>query len=133
MEMTRIGMLVSGIVALLAPIAGFAAPGDLDPTFSGDGLVTSTAGALNDTAYTLAVQADGKIVAAGGSESGSGSFSLFRYNIDGTLDTTTFGAPAGYVTNGVGGGSPGSAQALVIQPDGKLVTAGWRSSPPEIV
>src|SRR4051812_6180551 len=49
------------------------APGDADTTFGGDGIVTTSFGAPNASyqAHSIAIQSDGKIVAAG---SGSGDF-----------------------------------------------------------
>lgn len=41
------------------------APGDLDTTFNGTGLVTTSIGSGNDTAYRVLVQPDGKILVAG--------------------------------------------------------------------
>jgi uncharacterized delta-60 repeat protein len=71
-----------------------------------------------DVAFTVALQSDGKLVAAGVS---SGDFALARYNTDGTLDTS-FGTCGQVVTDFAG--DDAAASALVIQPDGKLVTAG---------
>ena len=68
-------------------------------------------------------QADGKLVAAGESTSGGQArFALVRYNADGTLDPT-FGAGTGIVTTLVRGYA--HANALVLQPDGKIVAAGY--------
>ena len=53
---------------------------------------------------------------------GSEDFALVRYNTDGSLDTT-FGT-GGKVTTAVGTVRD-KAFALVIQPDGKLVAAGY--------
>lgn len=64
----------------------------------------------------------GKLVAAGYSAKGPslfGSFALVRYRRDGTLDRS-FGA-GGIVRTGSG---DARAEALVLQPDGKLVAAG---------
>ena len=59
-----------------------AAPGDLDPTFSGDGKVTTGFGfGPDDAANGIAVLGDGKIVAVGegrGSD-GTSDFALARY------------------------------------------------------
>src|SRR6266478_5525335 len=64
-----------------------AAPGDLDPTFGTGGLVTTANGSANFIANALAIQSDGKLVAAGYSNSPS-VFTLVRYNTDGSLDMT---------------------------------------------
>jgi uncharacterized delta-60 repeat protein len=74
-----------------------------------------------DVAFALAVQPDGKLVAAGVS---TGDFALARYNADGSLDTT-FGTCGRVITNFAG--DDAAASALVVQPDGKLVAAGRRS------
>lgn len=77
-------------------LARYNPDGSLDAGFDGDGKLTSDFGG-SDAAYSLALQADGKIVVAGSRwETGSSQtydFALARYNPDGSLDTT-FGIPA---------------------------------------
>ena len=65
--------------------------GSLDTTFDGDGKVLTAIGAATDEAYAVAVQADGKIVAAGYGTFASVDTALVRYNTNGSLDTS-FGA-----------------------------------------
>lgn len=69
-------------------IARFNADGTLDTTFGGDGKVLTDFTPQYDGAWGVAIQADGKIVAAGdaGIGSGNSSFAVARYNDDGTLD-----------------------------------------------
>src|SRR6266446_8027460 len=63
--------------------------GTLDTTFSTTGKVTTPIGSVDDKAFALAIQSDGKLVAAGYSDTGTRKeFALARYNTDGTLDTT---------------------------------------------
>src|SRR5581483_1945492 len=64
--------------------------GALDPTFDGDGTVRTDFGYNLDAAFAVAVQPDGKVVAAGkrGTASGPTDFAVARYNADGSLDTT---------------------------------------------
>jgi len=96
--------------------------GTLDTTFNVTGMVTTPIGAGNDGAFSLVLQNDGKPVAAGASHTGSNSvFALARYNSDGSLDSTFNGT--GKVTTSIGG-TFDEVQALVLQPDGKLVAAG---------
>jgi uncharacterized delta-60 repeat protein len=103
-------------------IRALAAPGELDPTFDTDGKVVTPFPNGLDAAEDVAVQADGKVVVAGGSGS---DFSLARYNTDGSLDTS-FGTGGRVHTNfPLNAGS--FASALVIQPDGKIVLAGSAS------
>jgi uncharacterized delta-60 repeat protein len=97
-------------------LARYRPSGTLDPTFSGDGKVTTAFAGGPAEAFGVAVQQDGKIVAAGDSVQG---FALARYNTDGTLDST-FGGD-GKVTTELAGGI---ASAVAIQADGKIVAAG---------
>ena len=97
------------------------APGDLDPTFSGGGKLTDGVSYGTDGGSAVAIQPDGKIVAAGHSKNGFRSdFALVRYNADGSLDTS-FDSD-GKVTTSIG--TSDFASAVAIQPDGKIVAAG---------
>src|SRR5919197_1255508 len=103
-------------------LARYKPDGSLDTNFDGTGKVTTAFGSGNDLASALAVQPDGKLVAAGSSDNGSNfDVALARYNADGSLDTSFKGT--GKVTTAIGPGDD-QANALVLQPDGKLVTAG---------
>ena len=108
----------TGALAVLTPL------GALDTGFSGDGKLTHLVG--NVTIYTaVAVQPDGKIVAAGYTWS-SGSptsydFLVTRFEANGALDSS-FGS-GGYRTIDFGGGD--RAACLALQPDGKIVVAGY--------
>jgi uncharacterized delta-60 repeat protein len=63
--------------------------GSLDTSFNTTGIVTTQIGTLADYIYSLAVQSDGKIIAAGESFSNEGDIvALARYNPDGSLDST---------------------------------------------
>ena len=50
---------------LLSSTASVAQPGSLDSTFSGDGKVKTNFAAGDDAGYSVAIQADGKIIQAG--------------------------------------------------------------------
>ncbi|MDQ3573320.1 MAG: endonuclease/exonuclease/phosphatase family protein [Actinomycetota bacterium] len=94
-------------------VARYHPDGSLDTSFGGDGLVTTVGVGFGQA---VAIQADGRIVVAGG----SGDFHVARYNPDGSLDTT-FGSD-GLVTTDFGGHELGRAVAL--QADGRIVVAG---------
>jgi uncharacterized delta-60 repeat protein len=99
-----------------------AAPGDLDPSFDGDGKLTTKVSTNDfgfDSAKAVLVQPDGKIVAIG--ESGS-HVALVRYLADGALDPA-FGV-AGVVTTRLTEDDYFYVAAAVLQPDGKIVVAG---------
>jgi uncharacterized delta-60 repeat protein len=103
--------------------------GMLDSSFGTGGFVETDLGGNDfyDEASALAVQGDGKLVAAGYSFANSPPdprFAVVRYNADGSLDNT-FGS-GGMVLTEVGGTYGGYANALAIQDDGRLVVAGWR-------
>jgi uncharacterized delta-60 repeat protein len=103
-------------------LARYNPDGKLDTSFNGTGTVTTAIGSGNDNAYALALQPDGKIVLAGRSYNGSQDvFALARYNPNGKLDTNFNGT--GKVTTAIGS-SGDSANALALQPDGKIVAAG---------
>jgi uncharacterized delta-60 repeat protein len=72
---------------------------------------------ISDVATAVALQPDGKIVAAGVSDK---IFALARYNANGSLDAS-FGT-GGKVTTAVGSSS--GASALAIQANGKIVVVG---------
>ena len=101
-------------------VARFNSNGSLDTAFDGDGKLTTPLVALvQDYASAVAVQADGKIVVAG--HTNSGKFGVVRYNKDGSLD-------AGFGNNGIVVTAVGAidayAYAIALQPDGKIVVVG---------
>ena len=86
--------------------------GQLDPTFGNNGFAQSEL-FPGGTAYAVALQADGKVIAGGT------GFDLARFNSDGNVDRTF----------GVGGRAvakvDGNINALAVQKDGKIVAAGF--------
>jgi uncharacterized delta-60 repeat protein len=99
--------------------------GALDPSFGSGGVVTVriNGGAGVDSGAGLALQSDGKIVIAGSGRNGTYgplTFAAVRLTTNGNLDQA-FGH--GGVSN-VAIGSTSIANAVVIQPDGKIVLAG---------
>ena len=119
-------LLVMASSVLTFTIA-LAASGDLDPTFGGDGKVTTNIGGalVNDAAWGLAIQSDGKIVAVGGHNDtmevgGQSDFAVVRYKANGTLDTTFHGD--GKLTQSFG--IFDEATHVAIQSNGKIVVIG---------
>jgi uncharacterized delta-60 repeat protein len=102
--------------------------GNPDKTFDGDGLVTTSFDNFFSSADSLALQPDGKIVAAGTSSNGSNpNFALTRYHPDGSLDHTFSGD--GKLTTDFANNSRDQAGGVAIQPDGKIIVAGDRRTP----
>jgi uncharacterized delta-60 repeat protein len=106
-------------------LARYNVDGSLDTTFAGGGILVSPISTGTDGATGVAVQSDGKILAAGsGGGTGGFDFALARYNADGTLDTA-FGGGDGIVTTAVASGTlQDGALAVTVQSDGKIVAVG---------
>jgi uncharacterized delta-60 repeat protein len=99
-------------------LARYLPDGSLDPVFDGDGRAVTDFSGFADVATGVALQPDGRIVAAG--RTGDGSFAVARYRRDGTLDPTFDGD--GRVVTDFGAFDLG--EDVVLQPDGKIVVAG---------
>ena len=112
-------VVVACALAGAAATPAFAVGGDLDPDFGGDGKVTTVFAAGSGGAHAMVVQSDGKIVAVGSAGQG---FALARYRSDGSLDPT-FSGDGKAVTN-FAGATCGGANAVAVQMNGKIVTAG---------
>ena len=109
-------------------LARYLPNGDLDVTFDGDGMTVVDLGGT-DMMNALVLQPDNKIVVAGTYRDPSTfvhGFLLARFQADGLLDTTFSGD--GYVVTNIGDGDMAWAQALLRQPNGKLVAAGFTRS-----
>ena len=114
--------------------------GTVDPKFGVNGRTVTDFKALPDGSRSIdlvnsiVLQSDRKIVAAGFTNSPNGdyNFALVRYNSNGTVDPT-FGVKGRTVTDFKalpdGNRSRDLAQAVILQPDGKIVAAGFTSSP----
>jgi uncharacterized delta-60 repeat protein len=100
--------------------------GTLDTSFSGDGKRTLpfTPVTNDDSAISVRIQGDGRIVAAGVSGGATVRFALARLWPDGTVDPT-FGSSAGTLTTQIGQNS--QANAVLLQPDGKILAVGVAS------
>jgi len=100
-----------------AMLARFNPDGSFDATFGAGGTVVD---GYSSIVLSVGLASDGKIVAASGG-------ALVRYNTDGSLDDT-FGTGGKVFTDFgkvyLGPFTSRSALSLLIQPDGKLVTAG---------
>lgn len=110
------GIVVAGNVDAGAFVARFTTNGDLDQRFGG-GYVTLE----GMSTYDLAVQRDGKIVIAGSTVGNRMTLTLARFDAQGRLDPG-FGS-GGRLTATIGQSSV--ASALTVQPDGKILVAGY--------
>jgi len=113
-------------------VARYNPNGSLDTSF-GDGGIVTTIFPAGSYASDVALQSDGKIIAAGTvfvdfiiGESSDTDFALARYNPDGTPDAT-FGNNGQVATDFLG--FEDDAFSILIQPDGKIVAVGSANDP----
>ncbi len=131
-------IVVAGVVTVLGSVhkvglARYNSNGNLDTAFGAGGKVITDFFGTNISrqgASSLVIQPDGKIVVAGvvlpSSGSNQADFGLIRYNADGSPDAT-FGSGGKVITN-VAANKHDVAMALALQPDGKIVAAGFNGA-----
>ena len=102
--------------------------GSLDSDFGVGGIVNTDVVEHNeDNAFAVTLQSDGKIIVGGNTYDNSQvphsmNFALVRYNYDGSLDTS-FGTNGKVVTDFYG--QQDGIHALAVQPDGRILAAGF--------
>jgi len=107
-----------GVFTQYDVVARYTASGALDTTFNHTGYAILP---FSGSHQAIAIQGDGKIVMTDGT-------SIARLNSNGTLDTH-FGSGAGYEQIAVPGGAYQSViDGVTLQPDGKIVVAGWETA-----
>lgn len=124
-----VALTLTLLLALAAATGtGRAASEQLDPSFGFGGKVTTDFFNFVDEAHDLAVQPDRKIIAVGTVSPGTfhDFFGVVRYNADGRLDIS-FGTVGEVVTDF--GPFEDVAEAVAVQPDGKIVVAGTTYGP----
>ena len=101
----------------------FTTSGGLDPAFDGDGIVSTTfpgRAPISSAANAVLLLPDGKLVLGGHAD---GQFALARYSSAGALDPA-FGT-GGLMSFAFGRGVDDQIKSLALQPDGKIVAAGF--------
>ena len=109
-------------------LARYNTDGTPDATFGNGGQVSTDFLGFEDDAFSVLIQPDGKIVAVGSANDPATfyDFAAARYLSNGTIDTT-FGV-AGKVRTDFGDQNFDRARSAVLQPDGKIVAAGFAIS-----
>jgi uncharacterized delta-60 repeat protein len=101
----------------------FSQPNKLDSSFSSDGIQTTFFGKSPSIINDIALQPNGKIVAVGRTNTGEfDKIAIVLYNYDGSEDSS-FGEDGKVITSV--GKKNDVANSVVIQPDGKIVVAGY--------
>lgn len=114
----------SALAPIVIPLLVADPPGSLDVTFDADGLVSDPSRGVGSTFLALAVQPDGKIIAAGGAAAMAPTLAgwvVRRYAANGVPDTA-FNA-----LTSVAGASPveGQVQAVAVDAKGNIVCVGF--------
>jgi uncharacterized delta-60 repeat protein len=109
-------------------LARYNPDGTPDATFANGGQVTTDFVGFEDDAFSVLIQSDGKIVAVGSANHPTTfyDFAAVRYLSNGAIDTT-FGV-AGKVRTDFGDQNFDRARSAVLQPDGRIVAAGFAIS-----
>jgi uncharacterized delta-60 repeat protein len=107
-------------------LARYRTNGTLDPTFGGgDGKVTRSYPGKGSYVSALLLLPNGKFIVGGSlyPADGEGNFALWRFNANGTIDTS-FGGGDGLATWDLGPGYD-EVWRLLLMPDGDVLAAGW--------
>ncbi len=106
-----------------ASLVRFNGDGSLDNSFDSDGKLTTSLEIWEDYIYTIALQADGKILIAGSSSNGIDlDFAIARLNSDGSFDTSFDLDGKLFIDLN---GNDDEIFAMVVQPDNKILIAGY--------
>jgi len=104
----------------------FNANGTVDTGFGGDGIVSAASGTGNASGNAIAID-NHKILVTGSTTNTAGTMDMviWRFNANGTLDTT-FNSPKGFAVhdNAAGGNGDDSGNAIAIGDQGKILVAG---------
>jgi uncharacterized delta-60 repeat protein len=121
-------IVVAGIASQDFFVLRYNNDGSPDNSFDDDGVATVSLSTGYDQANAVAIQPDGRIVAAGTSLDTANNqyrFAIARFSVNGAPDVSLAGS--GKVATPVGAGYS-SANAVAVQPDGKILVAGTSDS-----
>jgi uncharacterized delta-60 repeat protein len=109
----------------------YTAAGVLDTSFGSSGIATIPIGSAAANLWALAVQPDGRILAAGSADNGSGlDFALARLTASGALDST-FGSGGKCIT--ALASHDDEANCIAIQPDGGILLGGYAKDSQDVL
>jgi uncharacterized delta-60 repeat protein len=124
-------IVVVGTASNAIEVIRYTSSGSLDSTFGSGGIVTTQTGKFRSQGMAVAVQGDGKIVAAGYAYNSYSSkygynyaITMVRYNSDGSLDQTFGGHKGGGIVATDITPNIDVPSGVALQPDGKIVVVG---------
>ncbi|MBI5635246.1 MAG: SBBP repeat-containing protein, partial [Nitrospirae bacterium] len=107
--------------------------GTLDTTFNNSGFVihsNAAGGNSHDWGSSITIDASGRIFVTGSSVNASGDddMVIWRYNADGTLDTTFNGTGLIVHNNAAGGNSSDAGYSITVDGLGRILVTGWSNN-----
>ena len=106
-------------------LARYNTDGSLDGSFNTTGTVITPVGSAGSIIYSIALQPDGKILAAGLSNNGvKRNVAIARYNTNGSLDGTFDNVEMDGIVSTPIGSSDDTAYSVMVLPGGKILIAG---------
>jgi uncharacterized delta-60 repeat protein len=128
---TRLSSLIP-ITTRTSPVVARLLPtGQMDTSFGGGGIATTTALGFVTEAYQVGMQSDGSYVAAGYGRPGTDGtvdLVLYRFDADGNFDPT-FAAGAGITRLDIAGGND-RARNVIVLPDDRILAVGSGAADP---
>ena len=121
-------LLLAGSIGYNGALVRYNNDGSPDDSFGEEGRIILDFGNMGDeyVFVSMALQQDNKIVVAGFSYVSDYDFTVLRYNENGKLDSL-FGEDGKAIPD-IMDSSDDRATSVVIQPDGKIIVAGWSGS-----
>jgi uncharacterized delta-60 repeat protein len=123
-------LMVSGYNKSSSNLSGYIlAKGVLDTSFNGKGIVVhhnADGGNRNDVGYSIYVDSNGKIYVTGYSQNANNyDMVIWRYNSNGTLDTSFGNGGIVVHHNAAGGNNWDAGTSIYVDSNGKIYVTGW--------
>jgi uncharacterized delta-60 repeat protein len=131
MDLRRLAATAAAAAAFtMSSPAATAAPGGLDPAFGNAGIARLQGPAGADVANAVAIDAQGRVVTVGYSDSGPiNAMAISRHRPDGTLDATFNGSGKRILSGSLSGG----AYSVAIDAAGRILVGGIHQGAPVVI
>jgi uncharacterized delta-60 repeat protein len=123
-------LMISGYNKSSSNLSGYSlAKGVLDTSFNGKGIVVhhnAAGGNRNDVGYSIYVDSNSKIYVTGYSQNtNDDDMVIWRYNSNGTLDTSFGNGGIVVHNNAAGGNSDDEGYSIYVDSNGKIYVTGY--------